>query len=60
MDRRTEEFFTMEFLTQTPNVMYGWKCTSCGAKNDSVILPGEVGQCEFCHTSIGAKVEQKT
>jgi hypothetical protein len=57
MDRRTGEFFTMEFLEQTPNVMFGWKCDSCGAKNDSVILPGEKGQCSYCNTIVGAKME---
>lgn len=59
MDRRTGEFFTMEFLEQTPDVMFGWKCVSCGAKNDSVILPGEAGRCSFCNTMVGAvKKEQ--
>ncbi len=52
MDRGTGEFFTMDFLDQTPNVRFGWKCPSCGAKNDSVILPGEMGRCKFCETSI--------
>jgi len=54
MDRRTGEFFTMEFLEQTPNVLFGWKCGSCGAKNDSVILPGEAGRCLYCNTMVGA------
>jgi hypothetical protein len=52
MDRGTGEFFTMDFLEQTPNVRFGWKCPSCGAKNDSVILPGEMGRCKYCETSI--------
>ena len=58
MDRRTGEFFTMEFLEQTPNVMFGWKCSSCGAKNESVILPGESGTCAYCNTVVGAKLKE--
>lgn len=54
MDRRTEEFFTMEFLEQTHNVRYGWKCQSCGAKNESVIILGETGRCAYCNTPVGA------
>jgi hypothetical protein len=52
MDRRTGEFFTKVFLDQTPGVRYGWKCDSCGAKNDSVILPGEMGKCKFCDSPV--------
>ena len=50
IDRNTEEFFTKEFLEQTPNVRYGWKCDSCGAKNDTVILPGEAARCQYCNS----------
>lgn len=52
MDRGTGEFFTKEFLDQTPNVRFGWKCDSCGAKNDSVILPGEMGKCKYCNSPV--------
>lgn len=58
MDRRTGEFFTKEYLEQTPDVLFGWKCSSCGAKNDSIVLPGETGQCAYCGNVMGAKVEK--
>ena len=60
MDRRSGEFFTMEFLEQTPDVLFGWKCDSCGAKNDTVILPGEAGRCLFCNTMVGAIKKKHT
>jgi len=48
IDRRTGEFFTKEYIEQTPNVRFGWKCRSCGAKNETMVLPGETVKCEYC------------
>ena len=59
MDRRTGEFFTTEYLEQTPDVVFGWKCPSCGAKNDSVILPGEIGTCQYCNTIFNSAKNMK-
>ena len=40
MDRQAQEFFTRDAMHQMPQSKSGWKCSACGAYNDSVILPG--------------------
>jgi Zn finger protein HypA/HybF involved in hydrogenase expression len=48
MDRQAQEFFTKDAMHQMPDSKSGWKCSACGAYNDSVILPGETAKCGYC------------
>lgn len=48
MDRQAQEFFTRDAMHQMPQSKSGWKCSACGAYNDSVILPGETAKCGYC------------
>ncbi|MFW9877026.1 MAG: PCI domain-containing protein [Candidatus Thorarchaeota archaeon] len=41
-------FMTSDYTKQVPKSTQGWKCTACGAFNDSLILPGETAKCGYC------------
>ena len=48
IDRQAGAFFTGDYLSQVQDATHGWKCPSCGAYNDKVLLPGETAKCNYC------------
>ena len=48
MDRSANAFFTTDYLYQVRDAKHGWKCSACGAYNDSIVLPGETAKCKYC------------
>jgi hypothetical protein len=48
LDRTEMVFKTHDYVDQLPKSKQGWKCSSCGAFNDSLILPGETAKCGYC------------
>ncbi len=48
VDRYSGEFFTDLALSQQRKSTLGFKCTSCGAVNPRLLLPGEVARCNYC------------
>ena len=48
LDEKKDTFYTDEYLKNTKNLINGWKCKTCGAQNDEILLPGEIGKCAYC------------
>jgi hypothetical protein len=60
LDEKEETFYTTVYLESTPNIINGWRCASCNAENQEIILPGEVGKCSSCDDVLDNRAKDVT